>query len=48
MMEMVTGVLPPGGQLSGGTNNPSKGMTFAFNGTGIVRRKQSASRVSMP
>ena len=34
MMVLMTGTTPPGGQLSGGTNNPSKGMTFAFNGTG--------------
>lgn len=34
MMALMTGTTPPGGQLSGGTNNPSKGMTFAFNGTG--------------
>jgi hypothetical protein len=34
MMVLMPGTTPPGGQLSGGTNNPSKGMTFAFNGTG--------------
>ncbi len=34
MMALMPGTTPPAGQLSGGTNNPSKGMTFAFNGTG--------------
>ena len=33
---MVPGVVPPGGQLAGGTNNPSKGMNFAFNGSGTT------------
>ena len=33
LLQLVPGVLPPGGQLSGGTNNPSKGMSFAFNGS---------------
>ena len=33
LLELVPGVMPPAGQLSGGTNNPSKGMSFAFNGT---------------
>src|SRR5262245_4590628 len=36
MMELIPGTTPPGGQLSGGTNNPSKGMTFSFNGTGTA------------
>ncbi len=26
LLELVPGVVPPGGQLAGGTNNPSKGM----------------------
>ncbi len=34
MMALMPGTTPPAGQLSGGTNNPSKGMTFSFNGTG--------------
>src|SRR6266571_6898114 len=33
LLQMVPGVTPPAGQLSGGTNNPSKGMSFAFNGS---------------
>ena len=36
MVELIPGTTPPAGQLSGGTNNPSKGMTFAFNGTGTA------------
>src|SRR5215813_10606661 len=28
LFQLVPGVTPPGGQLSGGTNNPSKGMSF--------------------
>ena len=36
MVELIPGTTPPAGQLSGGTNNPSKGMTFAFNGTGLA------------
>src|ERR1043166_2090347 len=36
MMELIPGTTPPGGQLSGGTNNPSKGMTFGFNGSGTA------------
>jgi hypothetical protein len=35
MMQLVPGTAPPSGQLGGGTNNPSKSMEFAFNGTGI-------------
>jgi hypothetical protein len=34
LLELIPGTAPPAGQLSGGTNNPSKSMTFAFNGTG--------------
>src|SRR5712691_5019169 len=34
LLELVPGTTPPAGQLSGGTNNPSKSMTFSFNGTG--------------
>jgi hypothetical protein len=30
----VPGMLPPNGQLSGGTNNPSKSMEFGANGSG--------------
>src|SRR5215831_6240821 len=33
LLQLVPGVTPPGGQLSGGTNNPSKGMSFSFNGS---------------
>jgi hypothetical protein len=35
LMQLVPGATPPTGQLGGGTNNPSKSMEFAFNGTGI-------------
>ena len=35
ILNQVPGVVPPGGQLSGGTNNPSKSMSFAANGTGV-------------
>jgi hypothetical protein len=35
LFQLVPGVTPPTGQLAGGTNNPSKSMQFAFNGTGI-------------
>jgi hypothetical protein len=35
LMQLVPGATPPSGQLGGGTNNPSKSMEFAFNGTGI-------------
>src|SRR5436853_2049932 len=34
LLELVPGTTPPAGQLSGGTNNPSKSETFSFNGTG--------------
>jgi len=34
LLEMIPGTTPPAGQLQGGTNNPSKSMTFSFNGTG--------------
>lgn len=34
LLELVPGTTPPAGQLQGGTNNPSKSMTFSFNGTG--------------
>src|SRR5262249_34363658 len=34
LLELVPGTTPPAGQLNGGTNNPSKSMTFSFNGTG--------------
>ena len=34
LLVMVPGTTPPGGQLNGGTNNPSKSMQFSFNGTG--------------
>jgi len=34
MLALVPGTTPPGGQLNGGTNNPSKSMQFSFNGTG--------------
>jgi hypothetical protein len=33
LLEVVPGVIPPGGQLSGGTNNPSKSMSFSVNST---------------
>ncbi len=35
LLQLVPGTTPPGGQLGGGTNNPSKSMQFAFNGTGV-------------
>jgi hypothetical protein len=35
ILNQVPGMVPPGGQLSGGTNNPSKSMSFAANGTGV-------------
>ena len=35
LIQVVPGATPPTGQLGGGTNNPSKSMEFAFNGTGI-------------
>lgn len=35
LVQLVPGATPPTGQLAGGTNNPSKSMEFAFNGTGI-------------
>jgi hypothetical protein len=35
LIQLVPGATPPSGQLAGGTNNPSKSMEFAFNGTGI-------------
>src|SRR5258708_17799687 len=34
LLELVPGTTPPAGQLSGGTNNPSKSLTFSFNGPG--------------
>jgi hypothetical protein len=34
LLALVPGTTPPAGQLQGGTNNPSKSMTFSFNGTG--------------
>ncbi len=34
MLVMVPGVTPPGGQIQGGTNNPSKSSQFSFNGQG--------------
>lgn len=36
LLEMIPGAAPPGGQLAGGTNNPSKSMSFAFNGSGTT------------
>jgi hypothetical protein len=36
LLELIPGAVPPGGQLAGGTNNPSKGMNFAFNGSGTT------------
>ena len=33
LIQLIPGTDPPQGQLSGGTNNPSKSMQFAFNGT---------------
>jgi hypothetical protein len=34
VLNLVPGMVPPGGQLAGGTNNPSKSMQFGANGTG--------------
>ncbi len=36
LLTLVPGVTPPGGQLNGGTNNPSKSMQFSANGTGVA------------
>jgi hypothetical protein len=36
LLELVPGTTPPGGQLSGGTNNPFKGMSYSFNGGGLI------------
>ncbi len=36
LIQLVPGATPPTGQLGGGTNNPSKSMEFAFNGTGLT------------
>ena len=36
MLTLVPGTTPPNGQLSGGTNNPSKSMQFSFNGQGLT------------
>jgi len=36
LFEIMPGTTPPAGQLAGGTNNPSKSETFAFNGTGTA------------
>jgi hypothetical protein len=36
LLTMVPGMTPPGGQLNGGTNNPSKSMQFSANGTGVA------------
>ena len=36
LIQLVPGASPPTGQLAGGTNNPSKSMELAFNGTGIT------------
>jgi hypothetical protein len=36
LLDLVPGVTPPGGQLSGGTNNPFKGMNYSFNGGGLM------------
>src|SRR5690349_17166134 len=35
ILTLVPGTTPPNGQLSGGTNNPSKSMQFSFNGQGL-------------
>lgn len=35
LLALIPGTTPPGGQLNGGTNNPSKSMNFSFNGTGV-------------
>lgn len=32
LIELTPGSTPPNGQLQGGTNNPSKSMSFSFNG----------------
>jgi hypothetical protein len=36
LLTLVPGMTPPGGQLNGGTNNPSKSMQFSANGTGVA------------
>lgn len=35
LFELVPGSTPPNGQLQGGTNNPSKSMSFSMNGSGV-------------
>jgi hypothetical protein len=34
IFNLIPGMSPPGGQLTGGTNNPSKSMTYSANGSG--------------
>ncbi len=36
LLNLVPGINPPGGQLQGGTNNPSKSMQFSANGSGTA------------
>ena len=35
VFNLIPGMSPPGGQLTGGTNNPSKSMNFSANGSGL-------------
>jgi hypothetical protein len=41
LLELSPGVTPPGGQLSGGTNNPSKSEQFAANGSGTLGARRA-------
>lgn len=34
IFNLIPGMAPPGGQLTGGTNNPSKSMSYSANGSG--------------
>src|SRR4051812_22767238 len=36
LLNLVPGITPPGGQMQGGTNNPSKSMQFSANGSGTA------------
>ena len=46
ILTLVPGTTPPNGQLSGGTNNPSKSMQFSFNGQGLTAAQVRIEGVS--
>jgi len=46
ILTLVPGTTPPNGQLSGGTNNPSKSMQFSFNGQGLAAAQVRIEGVS--